>query len=128
MSPKPSRGAGRKPTGPFAHNTQSVTLRMPADMRAELEAAARKKGWAFSQEVLWRLRASLHKTVEDERRPSVRAMAFLVAELIERTTMGLMLDGWHRNPFLFRAVRHGVAKLLEALEPPGKVEFALRTP
>jgi hypothetical protein len=124
MKQKRAKGGGRKPRGPFAHNTAQLTIRMPADMRTSLEAAAEKRGWNITQELLWRLRRSLNKDWEDDRRfPAVRALCFLIAELAEQVGLALPSD-WHRDPFQFRAFRLGVAELLEALEPAG----AMRSP
>ena len=121
MKRKRKPGAGRRPAGPFAHNTAQLTIRMPADMRTSLQAAAQKKGWNITQELLWRLRRSFNKQWEEDRRsPAVRALCFLIAELAEQVGLFLPSD-WHRDPFQFRAFRLGVAELLEALEPAGEM-------
>jgi hypothetical protein len=124
MSKKTKRapGGGRKPSGLFARNAAQLTIRMPADMRAELEGAAEKRGWSLTQELLWRLRVSLSKTREDRRDPATRAFCYLISEVSEKVgTQGGKLRTWHRDPFLFRAFRLGIAKLLESLEPAGEV-------
>ncbi len=117
--PKQKRkpGAGRKPAGPFAHNTAQLSIRMPDDLRAELERAAGKKGWSLTQELLWRLRSSYRTEREQARRPPAsRAISFLISELAERIGF-FRLSEWHRFPLAFRAFRLAVAKVLAALEP-----------
>jgi hypothetical protein len=96
---------------------------MPDDMRAELEAAAKKHKWSLTQELLWRVRASLLKEREDHRNRALRAVCFLISELGRRglSTDSYGEDPWHRDPFTFRAFKLGVAKLLDALEPPGEI-------
>ena len=96
---------------------------MPEDLRHQLEKSATKKGWSLTQELLWRLDSSYKKQRERESvrgHPVVRALGFLISELIGRVVMELGKD-WHRDPFIFRAFRLGIGKLLEALEPPGDV-------
>ena len=113
---KRAPGGGRKPSGPFRHSAAQLTVRMPDDMRARLEAAAQKKGWSLSQELLWRLRVSFEKdNYADHRDPATRALCFLIAETAQRVRIGIRVE-WHRNPFLFRAFKLAVAKVLDALE------------
>jgi Arc-like DNA binding domain len=117
MKQKRKPGAGRKPAGPFAHNTAQLSIRMPDDLRAELERSANKKGRSLSQELLWRLRSSYRTEREQERRPPAsRAISFLISELAERIG-SFHLSEWHRYPLVFRAFRLAAAKVLEALEP-----------
>jgi hypothetical protein len=98
---------------------------MPDDMRARLEAAAQKKGWSLSQELLWRLRVSFEKdNYADHRDPATRALCFLIAETAQRVRIGIRVE-WHRNPFLFRAFKLAVAALLDRLEPPGSAKSPL---
>src|SRR3974390_1784966 len=112
-------GAGRNPSAPFRHSAAQLTVRMPDDMRARLDAAARKKGWSLSQELLWRLRVSFEKeNYRDQRDPATRALCFLIAETAQRVHFNVPLE-WQRNPFLFKAFKLAVATLLDALQPPG---------
>ena len=112
---KRAPGGGRKPSGPFKQGAAQLTVRMPEDMRARLDAAAQKKGWSLSQELLWRLRVSFEKeNYADHRDPATRALCFLIAETAQRVRIGI--PEWHRNPFLFRAFKLAVAQLLDALE------------
>ena len=41
---KRAPGGGRKPSGPFAQNAAQLTIRMPTEMRGQLEAAAQRRG------------------------------------------------------------------------------------
>jgi hypothetical protein len=116
---KRAPGGGRKPTGPFTRNAAQLTIRMPADMRTELEAAAQKQGWSLTQELLWRLRVSLSKERVDRRSPSVRALCFLISETAESVS-NLPVE-WHRDPFLFRGLKLAITKVLDALEPAGEM-------
>ena len=123
MKRKRKSGAGRKPRGPSSKNSAVMTVRMPSDLRGQLERSAEKKGWSLSQELLWRLDSSYKKQRNRERAtPVTRALSFLFGELISRVAFPDRSGGWHRNPFLFRALRLAIDKLLEALEPPGDVQ------
>src|SRR6516165_455129 len=55
MARKRAPGGGRKPKGAAPMRSQ-LTIRMPDDLRTELEAAARKRGHNLTDELLWRLR------------------------------------------------------------------------
>lgn len=119
---KRAPGGGRKPSGPFRHSAAQLTVRMPDDMRARLDAAAKKKGWSLSQELLWRLRVSFEKeNYRDRRDPATRALCFLIAETAQRVHIGVLVE-WNRNPFLFRAFKLAVAALLDRLEPAGSAK------
>ena len=118
-------GGGRKPSGPFRHSAAQLTVRMPDDMRARLDAAAKKKGWSLSQELLWRLRVSFEKeNYANHRDPATRALCFLIAETAQRVHNRIPKQ-WHRDPFLYRAFKLGVAALLNALEPAGAAKSPL---
>ena len=118
-------GGGRKPKGPVAARSQ-LTVRIPDDQRAELEAAARKRGRNLTDELLGRLRASFAREREQKRDPAMRAIGFLIAATAEEIHKQQSLSkDWQRNPFIFRAFRYAVAKLLEALDPPGEAKSPL---
>ena len=122
---KRATGGGRKPSGPFRHSAAQLTVRMPDDMRARLDAAAKKKGWSLSQELLWRLRVSFEKeNYRDRRDPATRALCFLIAETAQRVHIGVLVE-WNRNPFLFRAFKLAVAALLDELEPAGSAKSSV---
>jgi hypothetical protein len=122
LNAKRKSHAGRKPAGPFAHNTSQLTIRMPDDLRSELETAAKKKGWSLTQELLWRVRSSYRRQREEERRPpATRALCFLISEIAVRIGF-FKLSEWHRSTFAFRAFRLAVGQLLETLEPTGEMK------
>jgi hypothetical protein len=98
---------------------------MPDYLRTELEAVAAARGHSLTQEMIGRLRESLARERVDRQDPAMRALCFLFQDLAETIhlrqpeTRNLK---WHRNPFMFRAFKLGVAKLLDALEPPGEIK------
>jgi len=128
MARKRAPGGGRKPN-PHTARAQ-LTIRMPDDMRAELEAAAKKRGWSLSEELLWRLRVSFAKERAENREPSMRALCFLIAELAEHIVGPRVVRGkfetalydWRSDPFFYRAFKIAVGRLLDALEPPGPIK------
>jgi hypothetical protein len=117
MVQKRAPGGGRKPIGPTVARAQ-LSVRMPDDLRTELEAAAAKRGRSLTQEMLWRLRVSLNRERIDRQDQVMRALCFLFTDLAEKlhSRQG---GKWHRDPFTYRAFKLAVAKLLDALEPPG---------
>jgi hypothetical protein len=123
MARKRAPGGGRKPKGAAPMRSQ-LTIRMPDDLRAELEAAARKRGHNLTDELLWRLRLSFAKEREQRRDPAMRALTFLIGELAENIHLGLRIFRmkWHKNPFMFQALKLGTTKMLDAIAPPGEIE------
>lgn len=115
---KRASGAGRKPQGEFDQLTSPFSLRMPQDLRNQLEAAAAKSGRSASQELLRRLSGSFGRDHHKGRDPGTRAICFLISELGDNLR-AYFPDEWPHNPFLFRAFKVGVAKLLDAIEPEG---------
>jgi hypothetical protein len=101
---------------------------MPDDLRTELEAVAAARGHSLTQEMIGRLRESLARERIDRQDPAMRALCFLFQELAEyihfrQPELARRRKGeWHRDPFMFRAFKLGVAQLLDALEPPGEVK------
>jgi hypothetical protein len=94
---------------------------MPDDLRAALEAAAKKHGRSLTRELIWRLQVSLNRERIDRQDQVMRALCFLFTDLVER--LHFRQGGkWHRDPFTFRAFKLAVAKLLDALEPPGEAK------
>ncbi len=126
---KRAPGGGRKPSGPFAHMTQSVTIRMPTEMRAELEDAAQKRHRSLSQEILVRLNNSLARERKDAH-PAFRALGYLMSQMTMHmlARLGTVVDLMSlprpalKDPFLFKAIRSGFIRLLDAIEPEGEVE------
>jgi hypothetical protein len=120
MARKRAPGGGRKPKGPVPARSQ-LTVRMPDDVRAELEAAARRRNRNLTDEVIGRIRASFVRDYEQKRDPATRALLFLISQLAEQIHMNSPIE-WHQNPFMFKAFKLAVARLLDALEPSGKVQ------
>jgi len=122
MARKRAPGGGRKPTGSSA--ARPLTIRMDDDIRRQLDAAVgrqklRKPQWNLSQEILWRLRVSLHEEHEGERRdPALRALCFLISQLAHHVVGPLPTD-WRSNLFFYTAFKIAVHQLLDALDPPG---------
>jgi hypothetical protein len=128
MAKKRKPGGGRKPKGDFSRLTSPLTIRMPAEMRKQLEAAANKSGKNVTQELLRRLQNSFNRDREKSRDPALRALCFLIAEIAEGVVLPEPIRFpnayplWRSNPFLFRAFKLAVGKLLDALEPPGEIQ------
>jgi hypothetical protein len=103
---------------------------MPAYMREELEKAAKKRDRKLSQEVLSRLNYSLNESRRKSRDRSTRGISYLIEEIAEGVTLGAhnvlefpdLRPLWRSNPFLFRAFKLAVGKLLDALEPTGEIK------
>jgi hypothetical protein len=116
---KRAPGAGRKPQGEFDQLTSIFAVRMPQDIRQQLEAAAKKNRRSTGQELLRRLYDSFG--IGDKNRdPALRAICFLISELADKIIYVPHGDqNWHNNKFLFRALRIGIAKLLDEIEPKG---------
>jgi hypothetical protein len=97
---------------------------MDDDMRRQLETAVgrqklRKPQWNLSQEILWRLRVSLHDEYEEERRdPAMRGLCFLIGQLAHHI-VGPFPSDWRSNLFFYTAFKIAVRQLLDALDPPG---------
>jgi hypothetical protein len=51
-----------------------------------------------------------------------RLISAIAEEVHKRRSLS---SEWHRDPFLFRAFKHGVARLLDALDPPGEAKSPL---
>jgi hypothetical protein len=125
---KRAPGGGRKPSGPFAQNAASLTIRISTDLRAQLETAAKKKGRSLSQEMQARLWKSLGKDPKDHNDPATRAMralCFLFSETADKVHFGLVPE-WSQNRFLFRAFKLAVEKVLDTIEPIGEIKSPLR--
>jgi hypothetical protein len=115
---KRALGGGRKPRGEFAGLTSPISIRMPPDLRAQLRAAARRSRRSVSQEAMSRLDNSLKKDRDKAADPAMRALNFLFSSLAYSVHWNM--PNWRSNLFLFRAIKIGVGKLLDALEPSGE--------
>jgi len=124
MMRKRATGGGRKPS-PHTPRAQ-LTVRMPEDMRAQLEAAARKHGgdWTLTDELVGRIRTSFLREREQDRDPAMRALCFLVSQLA-RHIVGpgrMPAATWRSDPFFYEAFKIAVGQLLNALTPPGRAK------
>jgi hypothetical protein len=122
MIPKKKRaaGGGRKPQGEFTQLTSLFAVRMPEDLREQLESAATKNRRSASQELLRRLYDSFGINRDKDRDPATRALCFLISEIAEKIRWAS--PQWHGDPFFFKAFKIGVAKLLDEIEPKGKIQ------
>src|SRR6516225_1609099 len=118
-------GGGRKPKGTTPIRSQ-LTVRIPDELRIALEenVARRRKrrpSWNLTEEVLGRLYWSYRKQEEERRDPYMKALAHLISAVAEQVHYRRSLSKeWHRDPFMYRAFKRGVIKLLDTLEPVGE--------
>jgi hypothetical protein len=124
---KRAPGAGRPPKGDFAGLSSTLSIRMPDDMRAQLEASAAKrkggKGWSLTQELLHRAQRSFDRERDERRDLASRALCYVLAEVISVVAhnTGTGPSGWRWNPFAFRAIKLAFAQVLDTLEPKGEL-------
>jgi hypothetical protein len=122
---KRAPGAGRKPKGEFANLPSPFSLRMPEDLRQQLEQAASRSNRSVSQEILRRVTDSFEIENDKGRKPETRALCFLVARLEE--IVSNETDGhWRTNPYFYRAFKQALNDLLEKMRPVG--ELVTRSP
>src|SRR5262249_25614849 len=113
------RGRPKKP-----RPTTLVAVRLDNSLVDKLKKSARENRHDnLSREIAIRLRTSFaYKRDED---PAVRALCFLIGELASQTNpFGRRSEtrgAWRSNPFFYAAFKLAVAKLLEALTPPGEI-------
>jgi Arc-like DNA binding domain len=118
---KRAPGGGRRSKGEFAGLVSPLSVRMPAKLRAQLEAAARRSGRSVSQELLSRLNISLSKDRNEAGDRATRALCFLISSMAYAVHWNM--PNWRSDRFLFKAVKIGIGKLLDALpEPTGEME------
>jgi hypothetical protein len=123
---KRAPGGGRKPKGDFSQVVSPLSIRMRADMREQLEAAANVNGRSISQELLRRLQGSFDEDRATARDPAMRALCFLIAQLAGEVagltdTKGRPAFDWRTDRFLFRAFKLALCQILDALEPSGEI-------
>jgi hypothetical protein len=136
MKRKRAPGGGRKPKGEFSQLTSSLTIRIPDDMRKQLESEAAIGGHSVAQTLLWHLRQSFDRKRAKERDPALAGLILLIDSLAGRLSgsdaLVRSLDNseagkaarselqalWRINSFRFRAFKFAVGKLLAALEEP----------
>jgi hypothetical protein len=114
---KRAAGGGRKPRGEFSQLTSLFAVRMPKDMRKQLESNAAERNQSVAQRLLWHLRQSFNREREKERDPALQGLLFMIGQLAER--FGGQKD-WRTDLLYFRAFKLAVGKLLDEIEePPG---------
>jgi hypothetical protein len=135
MVRKRAAGGGRKPKGEFSQLTSSLTIRIPDDMRRQLESEAAENNSNVGQTLMWHLRQSFNRERDKQRDPALQGLLFMIAQLAERISGGqytadayfrsLEQREWRTDLFKFRAFKFAVGKLLDALEEPPAPEFTL---
>ena len=129
---KRAPGGGRKCLGQSV--ARKLTIRIDDELRERLEVevgkrAQRRRNWNLSQEILMRLNQSLSREQERGRDPAMRALLFLIGELAEHIIAGSDFRmKWHKNPFLFQALKLGTTKVLDSIAPPGEIESPYKVP
>jgi hypothetical protein len=120
MVRKRASGGGRKPKG--SAPGAPLTIRMPPDLRAALDAAARKRDRYLSEEILGRLRRSLAREREEARDPAFRAFCFLFSEIANAICAAPKNHpGWQFDPWSYRVFKLAVRKILDHFEPAGEM-------
>jgi Arc-like DNA binding domain len=117
---KRAPGGGRKPKGDFNNLSSPFSLRMPLDLRKQLELASRRSGRSISQEILRRVQNSFQRDRDRANAASLRALCFLISQIAEHASV-LENNSWRAEPFKFKAFKRGVSTLLSKLEPSGEV-------
>jgi len=126
MGKRRAPGGGRKPKGEFSGVTSPLSIRMPEQMRRQLEAAAHARGRSVSQEILRRVQETFRSDRDRARDPAMQALCFLIAQLAGGVAgltdpQGRPAFDWRSDRFFFRAFKLAVAKVLDALEPSGEI-------
>ena len=120
-------GGGRKPQGEFRNLTAVMSLRMPQDLRDQLEGARRASRRTLSQELIARASASFERDRNQSRDRALRAFCFLFSELVQaicpRDFPDKRIPDWRFDPWLFQAFRLAVAKLLGRFQPSGEMKL-----
>jgi hypothetical protein len=88
-------------------------------LEAAAKAVAKHRKWTITDELVSRLRKSFIRDREEARNPALQALCFLFSDLASYMFVDVSEFDWRSNPFLFRAFKIGVAKLLDTLEPRG---------
>jgi hypothetical protein len=138
MKRKRKPGGGRKPLGPLKGSRAKLTMRLPVQMRKELEARAkarakeRNRKPSLSQEVQFHLQQSFSRFYHP--RPDIIVLAEMIERVIqdvERTTEAK----WTENAYTTVAIRAAIDSLVrhwgargEAKVPLAIKELARRLP
>jgi hypothetical protein len=127
---KRAPGGGRKSAGEFSDLSDTLSIRMPADMRAQLVASAGRRpggGWSLTQELLHRVQRTFDRERDARRDPAARALCYLLAEVITSVAFNVRPRDWRSDRFAFQTVRLAFNYLLDTLEPPGEIRAPDRT-
>jgi hypothetical protein len=120
-------GGGRKPQGEFARLGRPISVRMPDEMRKELERAAAESGRSVTQELLRRVQNSFYRDRERERDPALYGLLYLIGQIAEHISQvalmspnhrGSLGSRWRTDRFMFQAFKAAVEFLLNVLEEP----------
>ena len=110
---KRAPGGGRKPQGEFRNLTAVMSLRMPQDLRDQLERARKASRRTLSQELIARASASFERDRDQSRDRALRAFCFLFSEVVQaicpRDFPDERIPDWRFYPWLFQAFRLAVA-------------------
>jgi len=117
---KRAAGGGRRPQGEFQNLTSPFSLRMPPDLRKQVEVAARRNRRSTSQEMLRRLQDSFRRDQTTESDRPLRALCYLIAQVADYSSHQEPRS-WRSDPFKFKTFKRGVSVLLDKLDPPGEV-------
>ena len=117
-------GGGRKSGGEFRNLTAVMSVRMPQDLRDQLERARQASRRSMSQELLWRAKMSFDRDRDLSRDRAMRAFCFLFSELAQVICVDPKLEpDWRFDPWLFQAFKLAVVKLLDRFQPAGKMKL-----
>jgi hypothetical protein len=125
---KRAPGGGRKPKGGFSQLSSTLTIRIPDDMRKQLESEAAEKNESMAQRLMWHLRQSFNREVDKQRDPALQGLLYMIGQLAERLSAGMYMAAgpvrsdrqrwWRTDLFRFRAFKVAVKKLFDAIEEP----------
>jgi hypothetical protein len=110
---KPST-RGRKPRGPYERNTTVLTVRMRPDLKAAIEARAKRANRSTSQEVMVALAAWLRQR-DTEGAPYLEVMAKAIAKSASHIRQGTQRNWTTNDPAVVAAVHGAMEELLLAL-------------
>ena len=112
MARKRQSGAGRKPQGPYAGNTQMLGVRVRPEIRAELERLAAEHRWSLSQAV----QRALGSWIRYRRGPCGPALVSAILKVVEQATAET--DKSLDDPFTAQMARLAIDALLLHVWPP----------
>jgi len=121
---KRAPGGGRKPEGELRDLKAVMSLRMPQDLRDQLEQARQASGRSLSQELLARARLSFDRERERSRDRALRAFCFLFSELAQVICIApARVPDWRFDPWLFQTFKLAIPKLLDHFQPTGEMKL-----